>query len=72
MEVQVCFAARLHKLPWPRIARYVRFKSTFLQTNGPKGPARNRRALQINLGAIAYRAMRGYGVDPPSLWNPSI
>jgi hypothetical protein len=66
MVVQVGFAGRLHKLPWPRIARYVRFKHTFLQVNGPNGPARNRSALQINLGTIAYGAMWGYGVDPPS------
>jgi hypothetical protein len=26
--------------------------------------------LEIDLGAVAHRAMWGYGVDPPSLWNP--
>jgi hypothetical protein len=28
------------------------------------------RLLEINIGAVAYRAMWGYGVGPPSLWNP--
>src|ERR1035441_687643 len=28
------------------------------------------RLLEINIGAVAYRAMWGYGVDPPSAWNP--
>jgi hypothetical protein len=26
--------------------------------------------LQTYLGGVAHRAMWGYGVDPPSLWNP--
>jgi hypothetical protein len=28
--------------------------------------------LEIDLGPVAYGAMWGYGVDPPSAWNPSI
>jgi hypothetical protein len=28
------------------------------------------RLLEINISTVAYRAMWGYGVDPPSLWNP--
>jgi hypothetical protein len=27
---------------------------------------------EIDLGAVAHRAIWGYGVDPPSVWNPSI
>src|SRR5713226_983497 len=30
------------------------------------------RLLEINISAVAYRAMWGYGVDPPSAWNPSV
>ena len=30
------------------------------------------RLREINIGVIAYGAMWGYGVGPPSLWNPSI
>jgi hypothetical protein len=30
------------------------------------------RVLEIDFGAVAYGAMWGYGVDPPSLRNPSI
>ncbi len=30
------------------------------------------RLLEINIDTVAYRAMWGYGVDPPSIWNPSI
>ena len=33
---------------------------------------RSVRLPEINIGAIAHRAMWGYGVDPPSIWNPSI
>jgi hypothetical protein len=28
--------------------------------------------LELNIGAVAYRAMWGMGVGPPSAWNPSI
>jgi hypothetical protein len=54
------------------IARYVRFKCTFLQVNGSKGLGRNLAALQVNLGAGAYRAIWGYGVDPPADMNPHL
>jgi hypothetical protein len=30
------------------------------------------RLLEIDIGTVAYRAMWGYGVDPPSAWNRSI
>ena len=30
------------------------------------------RLPEINFGAVAHRAMWGYGVGPPSAWNPSI
>jgi hypothetical protein len=54
------------------IGYYIRFEYTFLQVNWPKGPGRNSGALQINLGAVAYRAMWGYGVGPPSDTNDHV
>ena len=44
----------------------------FLHVKGHKIAAEDTRILEINLGAVAHRAMWGYGVDPPSAWNPSI
>jgi hypothetical protein len=38
----------------------------FLHVKGHKIAAEDTRILEINLGAVAHRAMWGYGVDPPS------
>jgi hypothetical protein len=54
------------------IARYTWFRYTFLQVNRTKGYAGIPGALQVNLGAGAYRAIWGYGVGPPSDINPHL
>lgn len=47
-------------------------QTAITQANGHRVLARCTWSLKIDVSAIAYGAMSGYGVGPPSLRNPSI
>jgi hypothetical protein len=70
MGVQVGFARRLRKLPWPRSRATSDSSTHSSRSTDSSGRPRMASALQINLGVVAHRAVWGYGVGPPSDLNP--
>ena len=63
MGVQVGFTGRFRKLPW--LDRAASDSSTHSCRSTNRRARGQSNALQINLGAIAHRAMWGYGVESP-------